>query len=76
MIETAVRGKVNPIDVLGYRWILTKAPRVAELIADHPPRCVDDPGDAEEMRRLSQEPRLSSPVLSAIGGMPVRAILS
>lgn len=51
VIEAAVRGEVNPIDVLGYCWVLTRAPRAAELIAADPALVLDDPGEAQQIIR-------------------------
>lgn len=51
VIEEAVRGEVNPLHVLAYCWLLTKAPSIRGAIAARLDRFVDDPSESEMVRR-------------------------
>jgi hypothetical protein len=55
VIEEAVRGEVNPVHVLAYCWILTKAPDLRARIATDLDKFVDDPSGEEMYRRASRE---------------------
>jgi hypothetical protein len=51
VLEEAVRGEVCPYDVLGYSWLLTKAPSVRDSIALNEQGVVDDPDESELIAR-------------------------
>ncbi|MBP2513837.1 P-loop NTPase fold protein [Sphingomonas sp. PvP018] len=52
ILEAAVRREVCPFDVLGYAWIVTKAPNLRTVIASDIDAVVDDPGEAGTVARL------------------------
>jgi hypothetical protein len=53
VLEEITRGEICPYDVLGYSWIVTKAPALRDLIVNKLEAVIDDPGDRELMRRMS-----------------------
>lgn len=53
VLEEAVRGEINPYDVLGYCWLQTKSPRLRDVIAANPDTVVDDPGEVEIANRVA-----------------------
>ena len=53
VIERAIHGEICPFDVLGYCWLLTKAPSVRGMIALHPDKVVNDPSTEELYARAS-----------------------
>ena len=55
VIEEAVRGEVNPVHILAYCWILTKAPILRDRIAEDLDRYVDDPSEEEMIRRAFRD---------------------
>ncbi|KMS53528.1 NTPase [Novosphingobium barchaimii LL02] len=69
VLEQATRGEIEPVDVLAYSWILTKAPDLREAIMVHFDGIVSDVTDrtliADLMRRHSnnQRPPLPSEIL-------------
>ncbi|MBN8925592.1 MAG: hypothetical protein J0H19_03120 [Rhodospirillales bacterium] len=52
-LEQMVRHEICPYDVLGYSWLLTKAPTVRDAIARSIDTLVDDPGEREMFRRAA-----------------------
>lgn len=54
VLDAAVQGEIDPVDVLGYAWIAIKAPNLRARIARDFERLVDDPSQEEMMRRLHQ----------------------
>lgn len=54
-MELMVRGEINPVDVLGYAAVCTKAPAVRDTIADDIDEVVNDPGDYLKMIRRRRE---------------------
>jgi hypothetical protein len=52
VLEEIVRGEICPYDVLGYSWLVTKAPGVRDAIAADFERVVRDPGEREILRRM------------------------
>jgi hypothetical protein len=54
VLEEIVRDEINPYDVLGYAWLLTKSPAVIDAIADAPDRVVEDPDSNEMADRLTK----------------------
>jgi hypothetical protein len=53
VLEEITRGEICPYDVLGYSWLVTKAPAVRDLIVNNLEAVIDDPGDAELLKRMS-----------------------
>jgi hypothetical protein len=53
VLEEIVHGEICPYDVLGYSWLVTKAPGVRDAIAAAFERVVRDPGEREILRRMS-----------------------
>ncbi len=51
VLEPMIRGEIRPLDVLAYCWLLTKAPRVRQAIAEKFDLLVDDPDQPELIRR-------------------------
>ena len=51
VLEEIVHGEICPFDVLGYCWLVAKAPSVRERIADNFDRFVDDPSVEEMLAR-------------------------
>lgn len=54
ILELAVRGEINPYDVLAYSWILTKSPSVRNAIASNLDKLVDDPSEIEMLARVAE----------------------
>ena len=52
VLEAAVRGEVDAVDVLAYSWIAVKSPGLRAIMAREFERLVDDPSEAEMIRRL------------------------
>jgi hypothetical protein len=50
-IEPMVRGEINALDVLGYSYLVAKAPGIRTAIARDPNAVVDDPTDDEVFAR-------------------------
>jgi hypothetical protein len=50
-----LREEISPADLLGYCWLLTKAPALREYIAHNIDAVVDDPTAAEMAARLSRK---------------------
>jgi hypothetical protein len=55
-LEPMVRGEVFPLDVLGYSYLLVKAPSIREIIAQNLDKVVDDPAEQEMLRRIGAPP--------------------
>nr|WP_256344105.1 MULTISPECIES: KAP family NTPase [unclassified Pseudomonas] len=51
VLEEIVRGEICPFDVLAYSWLTTKAPSIRQGISDRIQSLVNDPSDAEHLRR-------------------------
>ena len=51
VLEEITRGEICPYDVLGYSWLLTKAPAVRDLIINNLEAVIDDPSDHELLER-------------------------
>lgn len=52
VLEAAVRGELDAVDVLAYSWITVKSPNLRALIARHPDKLVSDPPTSEMINRL------------------------
>jgi hypothetical protein len=52
VLEEITRGEICPYDVLGYSWIVAKAPAVRDLIVSNFEAVIDDPGDLELLKRM------------------------
>jgi hypothetical protein len=55
-LEPMVRGEVFPLDILGYCYLLVKAPTVREVIARNLDKVVDDPAEQEMLNRIGGPP--------------------
>ncbi|MGN7931064.1 P-loop NTPase fold protein [Sphingopyxis sp. 22461] len=79
VLEPAVRGEISPYDVLGYCWLIAKAPTLRDRIAEQIDALVDDPGEDEMLARLSRQmDKESSPDIVAVlgdGAAPYRTLL-
>jgi hypothetical protein len=64
VISRMVRSEVSAADLLGYCWLLTKAPTVRDAIAANPDLVVDDPGEDELIRRVSVQASSSAPEIA------------
>ncbi len=53
VIEPMVRDEIRAIDVLGYCWLLTKAPQLRTKIEENFEQLVDDPGNIALIQRHS-----------------------
>ncbi|WP_085637501.1 MULTISPECIES: KAP family NTPase [unclassified Pseudomonas] len=51
VLEEIVRGEICPYDVLGYSWLITKAPAVRDLIVNNLEAVIDDPNLNELLKR-------------------------
>lgn len=54
ILEEAVRGEINPYDVLGYCWLLTKAQPITDAISENPDKVASDASASELSRRLTR----------------------
>jgi hypothetical protein len=52
VLEQMLGGEVCPYDVLGYSWLVAKAPGVRDAIAKNLEAVVHDPGERELARRM------------------------
>ena len=68
VIDRMLRQEVSPADLLGYCWLLTKAPTVRDLIASKLDRLVEDPDENEIVRRVTDEMEKKKPDLEATLG--------
>lgn len=55
VIDRMLRKEISPADLLGYCWLLTKAPPLREAIAQNIDGMVDDPNADEVSRRVFRE---------------------
>lgn len=69
VLTPMLRGEVSPADLLGYCWILTKAPALRDALARNLDVMVDDTADKGEiMRRVVEEHARKKPdLVSALG---------
>lgn len=54
VLERATRGEIEPVDVLAYAWILTKAPALRDTLMNQFDRVVSDPGEREIIAELAR----------------------
>jgi hypothetical protein len=71
VIDLMIRGEISPADLMGYCWLLAKAPAIREAIASNPDAVVDDPTYHEISRRVLDKMGKSVPDLSVILDVPV-----
>jgi hypothetical protein len=55
VLDRMLRQEVSPADLLGYCWLLTKAPAVRDLLSAKLDRVVEDPDQNEIIRRVTNE---------------------
>lgn len=55
VLDRMLRKEISPADLLGYCWILTKAPTLRDSIAHNIERLVDDPSASEISLRVVQK---------------------
>jgi hypothetical protein len=53
VLEEILRGEICPYDILGFSWLVTKAPTVRDLIVKNLEAVIDDPSDRELMKRMA-----------------------
>ena len=77
-IDRMVGREINSVDILGYCWLLTKAPSLRDRFAQIPEKLVDDPSVAESMERVrihrSDNPASVESVLGLVGAKHERLI--
>jgi len=71
VLSRMLRGEVSPADLLGYSWILTRAPALRDAIAANPDLLVDDPDYNEISRRVMVKMEKEKEDLSQLLGAPV-----
>lgn len=54
VLEVSTRSEIDPIDVLAYAWIMTKAPGLRDALAEQFEQLVTDPGETEMVRRVER----------------------
>jgi len=55
VLDRMLRKEISPADILGYCWLLTKAPTLREAIAQNVDVMVDDPSADEMSRRVVRQ---------------------
>lgn len=58
ILHEILQNEICPYDILGYSWLITKAPSLRELIANNPESVVDDPGSKELIKRSKNRAHL------------------
>jgi hypothetical protein len=71
VIDRMVRSEICAADLLGYCFLLTKAPAIRDAIAEHPDSVVDDPDVDEITSRAMKQIGGASPNLSDAIGVPI-----
>ena len=71
VLDRMCRSEINPADLIGYCWLLTKAPAITEAIASKPDVLVDDPNSDELSQRVIDHMEKKEPDLSMALGVQV-----
>lgn len=71
VIDRMVRSEISSADLLGYCWLLTKAPAIRDAIAERPDAVVDDPDAQELSSRAMKDMSGVSPNPLDVIGVPI-----
>lgn len=71
VLDRMLRSEISPADLIGYCWLLIKAPAIREAIASKPDVLVDDPNSDELAKRVFDRMEKREPDLSTALGVQV-----